>query len=185
MRIDPILAHFNRPRVARLLRKVAWLVPRALTRRLRLGWATLRRLWRRSLQFRVVATTLLVSVTLVAAFGVTVAKLITDKVLDSKSNVSRDYVKKGAAAAVVQLGGFAQSDDPSLLKALPAVLANLATTVDPSNNVYVVILRTRGPSNFTRDKAAWPTATAYDEMTSPAMAKLRAAVSGAKGNKSG
>ncbi len=95
MRIDPILAHLRRPPAARLLRRAAWLVPRALTRRIRLGWATLRRLWRRSLQFRVVATTLLVSVTLVAAFGVSVAKLITDKVLDSKSNVSRDYVETG------------------------------------------------------------------------------------------
>jgi two-component system, OmpR family, sensor histidine kinase MtrB len=185
MRIDPILAHFSRPQAARLLRKVAWLVPRALTRRIRLGWATLRRLWRRSLQFRVVVTTLLVSVTLVAAFGVTVAKLITDRVLDSKSNVSRDYVEKGAATAVVQLGGFAQSDDPGLLNALPAVLANLATTVDPSNTVDVVILRTRGPSNFSRDKAAWPRPSAYDEMTSPAMAKLRSAVSGTKGSKAG
>jgi two-component system sensor histidine kinase MtrB len=187
MRIDPILAHLNRSQAARLLSKVAWLVPRALTRRLRLGWATLRRAWRRSLQFRVVATTLLVSVTLVAAFGVTVAKLITDKVLDSKSNVSRDYVEKGAKNAVNQLGGFAQSDDPGLLKALPQVLASLASTVDPGNTVDVVILRTRGTSNFTRDKPAWPRPTAYDEMISPQMAKLRAAVSGAKsgGGKAG
>ena len=37
MRIDPILAYLNRPPLVRLLRKVAWLVPRALTRRLRLG----------------------------------------------------------------------------------------------------------------------------------------------------
>jgi two-component system sensor histidine kinase MtrB len=185
MRIDPILAHLNRSQVARLLSKVAWLVPRALTRRLRLGWATLRRAWRRSLQFRVVATTLLVSVTLVAAFGVTVAKLITDKVLDSKSNASRDYVEKGANSAVNQLAGFAQSDDPGLLKALPQVLASLSSTADPSNSVNVVILRTRRPSNFDREKSAWPHATAFDEMTSPQMAKLRAAVSGGKGGKAG
>ncbi len=185
MRIDPILAYLNRPRVARLLRKGARLVPGTLTRRVRLGWATLRRLWRRSLQFRVVATTLLVSVTLVAAFGVSVAKLITDRVLDSKSNVSRNYVEKGAATAVQQLGGFAQSDDPGLIKALPGVVTNLASTVDPSNTVDVVILRTRGPSNFAREKAAWPRLAAYDEMTSPQMAKLRAAVSGTKSGRAG
>src|SRR4051812_37561074 len=170
MRIDPILAHLNRPRVTRLLRKVAWLVPRTLTRRIRLGWATLRRLWRRSLQFRVVAITLLVSVTLVAAFGVSVAELITDRVLDSKSKASRPYVEQGAQKAVEQLGGFATSDDPGLQTALPSVAIALSSTVDPNNTVDVVILRTREPLKLPPEKVAWPDPRAYHDMMSPDMA---------------
>jgi two-component system, OmpR family, sensor histidine kinase MtrB len=185
MRIDPILAHLRRSQLSRLAHRAARLVPRTFTRRVRMGYAMLRRVWRRSLQFRVVVITLLVSVTLVAAFGLTVARLITYKVLDSKSNSAQVYVEQGAKKAVDQLGVFAQSDDPGLVKSVPGVVTTLASTADPNGTVDVVILRTRSQLQIAPERAAFPHVEAYTAMTSPAMAKLRAAVSGTGGAKAG
>jgi two-component system sensor histidine kinase MtrB len=203
MRIDPILIRLAASPFARRVRLAArtqtrrvrlatrqlprWdvvvnalrgLSYRAGMRRVQRGWAMLRRLWRRSLQFRVVGITLLVSVTLVAAFGATVAYLITDGVLHAKIKPAGAQVEKGASIAADQLASFAQSDDPGLVKIVPGVVSSLASDADPNRTVDVVILRTRTPLNIDRSAAAWPHAMAYDEMTSSRMTKLRAAVSG-------
>src|SRR5262249_44944224 len=116
--------------------------------------------------------------TLVAAFGVTVAKQITDGVLESKIKLSEDQVRKGVSIAAGQLASFAQSDDPGLIKTVPGVVSSLASAVDPNRSVDVVLLRTRSPLKIDRTAAAWPRAEAYDEMASHQMVRLRAAVSG-------
>src|SRR5262245_8608156 len=132
MRIDGILDNIRTAPFVRRVRRTGWRALTTVTRRLRLGWAMLRRVWRRSLQFRVVAITLLASVTLVAAFGMTVAALITDQILDSKISASKTFVQKGVSIAADQLGGFAQSDDPGLVRTVPQVVVSLASGVDPN-----------------------------------------------------
>src|SRR4051794_29021248 len=109
MRFDRIRA--ARARFARLIRARAGVVAavtrprrvRRVERQVGRAWAALRRTWRRSLQFRIVGITLLVSAVLVTTFGLTVAALITHGILESKLNVSRDLVQKGADTAATSL----------------------------------------------------------------------------------
>jgi two-component system sensor histidine kinase MtrB len=187
MHLDPIRA--ARARVARLTRARAGLdAAVARPRRVRRverqavrAWAAMRRTWRRSLQFRIVGITLLVSAVLVTTFGLTVAALITHGILESKLTVSKDIVQKGADTAATSLSSFNQADDPGLLAKVPTLVATLATTADPSNTVDVVILRVSPPLNLAPRASAAPDTAAYAEMQSQSMAKLRAAVTGKQG----
>jgi two-component system, OmpR family, sensor histidine kinase MtrB len=99
---------------------------REIARRSRIGWAAGRRAWRRSLQLRIVSITLIVSATLVGAFGYIVAQRITNAMLDSKVERSQQDVERGATAIRQQLQLFSQPTDPSLTVTLTDVLRDLS-----------------------------------------------------------
>src|SRR4051812_30409474 len=185
MRLDPIRAAWSgsRARIARLTRARAGLAAasgliRLRQPRVRRAWAFLRRTWRRSLQFRIVGITLLVSTVLVTTFGLTVAALITHGILESKVNLSKDVVRKGANTAATALSSFNQADDPGLALKVPGVVSGLASSADPSGTVDVVIVRASPPLRLQPEQKAFPHSSAYAEMTSARMAKLRAAITG-------
>src|SRR6185503_15940138 len=67
------------------------------------GWALVRQTWRRSLQFRVVSITLVLSGLLIAAFGLLVTRQITNGQLGEKAERTSDLVDKGGLYAVNQL----------------------------------------------------------------------------------
>jgi two-component system sensor histidine kinase MtrB len=89
------------------------------------GWVLVRQTWRRSLQFRVVSITLVLSGVLIAAFGLLVTRQITNGQLEQKANRTNDQVVRGAQYAVSQLrvGG---PRDRALAQTVPRVLAQLA-----------------------------------------------------------
>jgi two-component system sensor histidine kinase MtrB len=89
------------------------------------GWTLARQTWRRSLQFRVVSITLVLSGVLIAAFGLLVTRQITNGQLETKADRTRDQVIRGAQYAVSQLrvGG---PRDRALAQTVPRVLTQLA-----------------------------------------------------------
>ena len=88
-------------------------------------WALVRQTWRRSLQFRVVSITLVMSGLLIAGFGVLVTRQITNGSLEAKVNRTSDLVDKGSQYAVNQLRVDGPRD-PALVQTVPRVLAQLA-----------------------------------------------------------
>jgi two-component system sensor histidine kinase MtrB len=81
-------------------------------------------MWRRSLQFRVVSITLLLSGLLITAFGLLVTRQITDGQLDQKAGRTQALVVKGSLYAVNQLRVDGPGD-PALAQTLPRVLVQL------------------------------------------------------------
>ncbi|WP_163508860.1 MtrAB system histidine kinase MtrB [Fodinicola acaciae] len=71
-------------------------------------------LWRRSLQFRITTTTLLVCGVIVLVLGFVLIKQITDGLLESKVNSAIDAVESGQRSAAAQLGTLGGSGDPEL-----------------------------------------------------------------------
>ncbi|GAA4257947.1 two-component system sensor histidine kinase MtrB [Dactylosporangium darangshiense] len=168
VRIDPIILRARRLRPRRIL-------PQAVSRRGRRLWAVLRRLWRRSLQFRVVGITLSLSAALVLAFSYTVASLISNGVLQNKIDQTKILVDNGAAYATRELTGFTQRDDPGLPSALSTVETQLYGSIGNQDS-QVVMLR-RGGSL----KAFWPpTPRNPNVMDDPQLHDLRNLVVGAK-----
>ncbi|GAA0729677.1 HAMP domain-containing histidine kinase [Dactylosporangium roseum] len=162
MRIDPVLVQVRRLRPKRL-------VPLAVSRRARRFWAATRRRWRRSLQFRVVGITLLLSAALVLAFGYTVASLISQGVLESRINTAKEQISGGATYAAHELEGFTQADDPGLPGKLQTVAGYLATSMDVPGAEVIVMRRGSKP-------ASWPEQSAYQVMNIPAMRPMRQVV---------
>ncbi|WVK89826.1 MtrAB system histidine kinase MtrB [Dactylosporangium sp. AC04546] len=149
-------------------------MPVAVARRTRRYWATARRQWRRSLQFRVVGITLLLSATLVLAFGYTVASLISQGVLQSKIDTSKEQIASGAASAAHELEGFTQADDPALPGKLRTVAGSLASSMDIPGAEVILLRRTGSLA------ASWPQEDAHSVMTSPAMEPMRSQVVGSR-----
>ena len=143
VRIDPISVRARRLRPRRL-------VPQAVSRRVRRLWAVVRRQWRRSLQFRVVGITLLLSAALVLAFSYTVASLISNSVLQSRLSQSKAMIDNGAEYATRELSGFTQADDPSLPPSLRNLVTQLYGTVN-NQEAEVIMLRRSGDLS-----AFWP-----------------------------
>ncbi|WP_432831486.1 MtrAB system histidine kinase MtrB [Dactylosporangium sp. CA-092794] len=167
VRIDPIILHARRLRLRRL-------VPVAVSRRGRVFVAALRRQWRRSLQFRVVGITLLLSAALVLAFSYTVASLISNSVLHNKLNQSTTLAHNGAYYALHELAGFTQNDDPSLPPRLRNVVTQLyASASDPE--AEVVMVRRSGNLN-----AVWPPSKNPYVMDDPQVRGMRTLVVGDK-----
>lgn len=73
-----------------------------------------RRTWRRSLQLRVVTTTLLVSSVLVGAFGYLVVELTTDSALDRANNNAGQQIRSDAEYARSQLSSHVQPSDSNI-----------------------------------------------------------------------
>ncbi|MFB9185223.1 MtrAB system histidine kinase MtrB [Dactylosporangium sucinum] len=165
--MDPIIVRVRRLRPRRL-------VPVAVARRTRRYWAAARRQWRRSLQVRVVGITLLLSATLVLAFGYTVASLISQGVLQSKINTSKEQIANGADYATHELEGFTQADDPGLPTKLRTVAGSLASSMDVAGAEVILLRRSSDLA------ASWPERDAHAVMTTRAMEPMRSQVVGSR-----
>jgi two-component system sensor histidine kinase MtrB len=121
----------------------SWL-ERAGARRLVVGWAAGRRVWRRSLQLRMVAITLLVSGILVGGFGLLVVSQITAGMVNAKVETSVQQVRDAVQVAAPQLGGITDPDDPGLDNVVSQVGQRLADTSAQDSGVVVVILANNG-----------------------------------------
>jgi two-component system, OmpR family, sensor histidine kinase MtrB len=117
-------------------------VHRTVVQRLVAAGDGTRRAWRRSLQFRMVSITLVVSVVLVGAFGVLVASQITAGLVDAKVKAGVRQVQESAARrAAPQLGGVTDAADTSLPGLVRLVGQNLAPpTSPPDTQVYLALL---------------------------------------------
>jgi two-component system sensor histidine kinase MtrB len=172
LRIDPILAVLDRSSLVRMAR-------RGPIRRLRHGSALLRRLWRVSLQFRMVSITLLLSALLVGTFGWLVATVITEGLLDAKTQIAQHQVRNGGEYAANQLKVVNQRSDPALLATIPAIVATLQTAPELGDGVEVVMLRKPvGAADdddleLPRELVARPDPGSYAVVRSPALADLR------------
>ncbi|GAA1506916.1 two-component system sensor histidine kinase MtrB [Dactylosporangium maewongense] len=170
VRIDPIVVQvrrFGRFRPKRL-------IPHAASRRLRRFYAAARRQWRRSLQFRVVGITLLLSAILVSAFGYTVASLISQGVLRTKVDTSKEQIQRGARAAAGDLEGYTQADDPGLPGKMRIVAIDLASSMDIPGAEVVILRQGTALGHAAPDNGA----TAVLQQGS--MRKLREAVVGGR-----
>lgn len=168
VRIDPIIVQvrrFSRLRPQRL-------IPHTAGRRLRRFYAYARRQWRRSLQFRVVGITLLLSAILVSAFGYTVASLISQGVLTTQVNTSRERIQRGAGEAARQLEGYTQADDPGLPGKMRVVATDLSSSMDVPDSEVILL---RHNSSLA---AASPDTGAAAVMQQPSMRKLRESIVG-------
>ncbi|MEU7869596.1 MtrAB system histidine kinase MtrB [Dactylosporangium sp. NPDC049140] len=147
-----------------------------MSRRLRRLWAVARRQWRRSLQFRVVGITLLLSASLVLAFSYTVASLISNSVLNGKLEQSKNMIDNGAGYAMRELAGFTQPDDPSLPPSLRNVVTQLYGSINNQQAEVVMLRHNSGDLN-----ASWPPTRNPAVMDDPQVRGLRALVVGPKG----
>ncbi|HEV2089019.1 MAG TPA: MtrAB system histidine kinase MtrB [Cryptosporangiaceae bacterium] len=91
-------------------------------------WWALRGLaaWRRSLQLRVVTTTLAASTLVVVALGLVVVQRVADGLTTTKREQSIDEVVRGQAYMQAQLSQIGGPDDPVLDTALRQVVSNLS-----------------------------------------------------------
>ena len=96
-----------------------------------------RRRWHRSLQLRVVATTLMISVVVVAALGFFLMQEITTGLLNSARTSASTQIAEGLKAAKGEVGlEGAAGNSP---KALIALTTKLQALSGPGNRFYVVI----------------------------------------------
>jgi two-component system sensor histidine kinase MtrB len=98
------------------------------------------RRWRRSLQLRIVAYTLIASSILVSIFGVVVATRIQDGLLQSRIEASISQLNNGHSYVEDQLGAFNRADDYDLPRSMQAVAENLAQLYGSGGESGVVIL---------------------------------------------
>lgn len=175
------------PRVLkRPFRELTWSRVLARVRRLadlswpaRSGWGFLRGQWRRSLQFRVVSLTLLLSTSLVGVFGWTVASVVTNGLLHTKMKTSTQLVRDGGRYAASQLKVVNQPDDPALRTTVPGVVTQLATS--PSlggQEVQVVMLLSDDNLGLPSESVAQPDSSALRIVRSPQLRALRQLVRG-------
>ncbi|HKT04491.1 MAG TPA: MtrAB system histidine kinase MtrB [Rugosimonospora sp.] len=114
---------------------------RTVLRRLLIGWATVRRAWRRSLQLRMVTITLLMSAVLVGAFGVLVASQVTDGLVRNAVAKARVKVDNGRDDVVQpQLAGLSDRNDRDLNNTVAQVLNQLASNPEQGPDVIVALL---------------------------------------------
>ncbi|HEU5156251.1 MAG TPA: MtrAB system histidine kinase MtrB [Streptosporangiaceae bacterium] len=119
--------------------------------RIRRGLGTLRRLargvtrrayarWRRSIQLRVVATTMVISVVVVAVLGVFLMQQITTALLDAKEKAAAQQLEEGLAIAQRDLASIDTNDPDDVLAKLDSLSKGLARRSGPSGLYQVVVL---------------------------------------------
>src|SRR5919198_3162996 len=110
--------------------------------------------WRRSLQLRIVAITLLTSGLLVASFGFIVAERITDGLVDAKLHSALGRLEYGRRDAQQQLSVLAGPGDPDLAKTIEALPNKLGDVPGQSDSVEVVLASSA--KDIPIDSASWP-----------------------------
>jgi two-component system sensor histidine kinase MtrB len=110
-------------------------------------WASER--WRRSLQLRVGATTLLVSTLVVVVVGVVLVNSITAGLLDAKQKAAHAETKNGLRIAESQLSVVVSSDDPDsprrTLQTVTQDLANRGTNA----GLFSIVVVSEGEQRLT------------------------------------
>jgi two-component system sensor histidine kinase MtrB len=106
-------------------------------RRASAAWEAAHRAWRRSLQLRLVAITLVMSGVLVGIFGILVASMITEGLVSARESNALKQVDQGTHRVTDQLEPIKDAGDPSLAGTISGVLSGLATT---TNGGFVAIL---------------------------------------------
>jgi two-component system, OmpR family, sensor histidine kinase MtrB len=94
--------------------------------------ADLKRVWRSSLQVRVVTITLATSGALVLTFGLVVGNMINSGLLATQADRARDQVDAGGEYAKEWLSTVSTARDPSLTQRTLSVVAELANRVQAS-----------------------------------------------------
>ena len=126
----------------------AW---KAWKTRIRRGLGTLRRLtrgvtrrararWRRSIQLRVVATTMVISVIVVAVLGVFLMQQITTALLDAKEKAAAQQLEEGLSIAQRDLASIDTNDPDDVQAKLDNLSKGLASRSGPSGLYQVVVL---------------------------------------------
>jgi two-component system sensor histidine kinase MtrB len=100
--------------------------------------------WRRSIQVRVVTTTLLVSAVVVAILGVFLMQQITTALLNAKVNSSNQQLEEGVYIAGQQLAGVQASDLPGRLDQIAETLRRQS---GPSGFYEVYLVDTSDPTS--------------------------------------
>ena len=95
--------------------------------------------WRRSLQLRVVTSTLLASSIMVGAFGVFVAHRVTDGLVAAQRQHSLAQLASGATYLQGQLAELSGPDDPGLDLALRQAVTNLSARGPLSSDFAVAV----------------------------------------------
>lgn len=148
------------------------------------AWELLYRQWRRSLQFRIVSVTLLLSIALVGAFGWTVASVITNGLLRTKMQTAEQLVRDGGEYVADQLRVVNQKDDPALATTVPGVITELAATPAlDGQQVQVVIVGTDVDLRLPSESVAQPDTAALGVVRSERLADLRKRVAGTRSGK--
>jgi two-component system, OmpR family, sensor histidine kinase MtrB len=142
------------------------------------AWGVGRQAWRRSLQFRVVSITLVLSGLLIAAFGLLVTRQITNGQLEQKASRTAQEVARGGQYAATQLR-VEGPRDRALAQDAPRVLAQLAVNAAGSGgggtDVQVAIVPLS--PTISLDRQAVPNSErTLQVVTSPELARLRALV---------
>jgi two-component system sensor histidine kinase MtrB len=121
--------------------------------------ARLQQAWRRSLQLRVVAITLLTSGTLVLTFGIAVTGMITSGLFERQEDRAEKQVDAGSKDALGPLGLAGGARSPALVNSVLSVVDNLSTRVSASN-AQVAILPGEPDMELTDGRSS-PDAQAY------------------------
>ena len=100
------------------------------------------RRWRRSIQVRVVTTTLLLSVAVVALLGALLLEQVTDGLLGSKRAAALAEADAGFREAQLQLDAAATTDPANIGQLLTQLTESLATRVGAAGTYEVVLLAT-------------------------------------------
>jgi two-component system sensor histidine kinase MtrB len=133
-------------RAARRLPPEARSVIRAGQRRARLLAGRLRRRWHRSLQLRVVATTLVICVVVATVLGFFLVQQIASGLLSSTRTAASHQISEGLITAKNDQGLEGTAGDQS--KALPQLAADLQGLSGPGDTFDVVILTPTSDSAF-------------------------------------
>ncbi|GAA5195076.1 two-component system sensor histidine kinase MtrB [Rugosimonospora acidiphila] len=109
-------------------RPVVRVLRRTVGGRVIVAWESGHRAWRRSLQLRMVVITLLVSGVLVGAFGVLVASMITEGLVNAKVTTAREQVETGTKTMEQQLDAI--KDPGDLRTSIPGVISRLSANTE-------------------------------------------------------
>ena len=96
--------------------------------------------WRRSIQLRVVATTMAISVVVVAVLGIFLMQQITTALLDAKEKAAAQQLDEGVAIAQRERATINANDPDDVLAKLDSLSKTLAGRSGPSGLYQVVIL---------------------------------------------
>jgi two-component system sensor histidine kinase MtrB len=108
--------------------------------------------WRRSIQLRVVTTTLLVSSIVVAVLGFVVLQQVSGGVLEAKTNAARAEARAGFAEAADQVKATDRTDDAAVASLLDDLIGRLSRR-GGSAGLYelVIVSETATPGRRTND----------------------------------
>jgi two-component system sensor histidine kinase MtrB len=150
--------------------------------RIRRGLGTLRRMargvtrrayarWRRSIQLRVVATTMVISVIVVAVLGVFLMQQITTALLDAKEKAAAQQLEEGLSIAQRDLATIDTGDPSDVQAKLDALSKSLASRSGPSGLYQVVVLL--DPTNAAIDRIGGFVSNGVKDKSVPARLRMQ------------